>query len=56
MRAEIMVDEVKCAGCRACEMICSYHHNRGFFGPSVSGIQLCRMAENSEHEYAIRFE
>jgi len=37
----ILVDAVKCAGCRYCEMLCSFHHE-GKFSPSLSRVTVIK--------------
>ena len=37
----ILVDATQCAGCRVCELACSYHHE-GLFSPSLSRIDVIK--------------
>lgn len=37
----IVGETKKCAGCRACELACSYHH-RQLFSPSIASIRIKR--------------
>ena len=37
----ILVDAEKCAGCRYCEMVCSFHHE-GVFSPSLSRVTVIK--------------
>jgi Fe-S-cluster-containing hydrogenase component 2 len=37
----ILVDAEKCAGCRCCEMVCSFHHE-GAFSPSHSRVTVMK--------------
>jgi Fe-S-cluster-containing hydrogenase component 2 len=36
---KLSVDAEKCSGCRYCELVCSYHHNK-VFNPSLSRITV----------------
>ncbi len=38
----IVVDAAKCSGCRVCELVCSYHHEKRF-SPSLSRIDVVKM-------------
>ena len=37
----LLVDAEICAGCRYCEMVCSFHHE-GRFGPSLSRVRVIK--------------
>lgn len=37
----ILVDAERCAGCRYCEMLCSFHHE-GKFSPSLSRVTVIK--------------
>lgn len=37
----IIVDAERCAGCRYCEMLCSFHHERKF-SPSLSRVTIIK--------------
>ena len=41
----------KCVGCRACELICSYHHKKVFM-PSISSIKVYEL-EKGKYEVSI---
>lgn len=38
----LSIDAEKCTACRACELVCSYHHE-GVFSPSLSRIRVVRL-------------
>jgi Fe-S-cluster-containing hydrogenase component 2 len=38
----LSIDAEKCTACRACELVCSYHHE-GIFSPSLSRIRVVRL-------------
>ena len=38
---ELATDADKCTGCRSCEIICSYHHNK-VFNRRMSSIEAIR--------------
>jgi Fe-S-cluster-containing hydrogenase component 2 len=38
----IVVDETQCAGCRICELVCSYSHE-GVFSPKLSRIEVVKI-------------
>jgi Fe-S-cluster-containing hydrogenase component 2 len=37
----ILVDKAQCAGCRVCELVCSYYHE-GKFSPSLSRVDVIK--------------
>lgn len=42
MRKMIMIDIIKCGGCRTCEMICSWSHNKGEINPRRGRISVVK--------------
>lgn len=40
-KMKIAIDSKSCYGCRACELICSFHHT-GAFSPESSSIKIKR--------------
>ncbi|KUO42973.1 MAG: hypothetical protein APU95_02465 [Hadesarchaea archaeon YNP_N21] len=40
----------KCVGCRACELICSYHHRKVFW-PSIASIKVTNLGKG---KYSVR--
>ncbi len=40
--AKLIVHNEKCTGCRACEIACSYHHQKKF-NPRLASLQVHRM-------------
>lgn len=48
----LKVDNEKCTGCRACEVACSYHHER-IFSPRIASLEIRR--EEKELEISIIF-
>ena len=42
MRKMIMIDTNKCGGCRTCEMVCSWFHNKGEFNPRRGRISVIK--------------
>ena len=36
---KIVIETEHCAGCRTCELACSYHHKK-VFSPSISSIEI----------------
>lgn len=45
MTKPVVADESKCTGCRICEMVCSFAHNRNF-NPRRSRISILRNEES----------
>lgn len=43
----ILSDEAKCTGCRACEVICAFHHTRTFSRANTS-IRVSRIEGTGE--------
>lgn len=41
-----------CTGCRACEVVCSYHHE-GFFSRKMGSIYVRRMERKGEFEIVV---
>lgn len=41
----IRLDEAKCTGCRACEVLCAFHHTRTFTRANAS-IRVARVEVN----------
>jgi len=37
---KIQIDAEKCTGCRSCEIICSFIHNKGFIKPRSSRVRV----------------
>jgi len=46
----LFLDTSRCTGCRACEIACSYHHQK-VFAPSISSIRVFRNNKEGEMEY-----
>ena len=44
MSARVTFETTNCAGCRTCEIACSYHH-RKLFQPSISSIEIMEIPE-----------
>ena len=39
----ILLDPIKCKGCRLCEAACSFHHSgHNFFSPHISSTKISR--------------
>lgn len=45
MAKPVVVDESKCTGCRICEIVCSFAHNKNF-NPRRSRISILKDEEN----------
>ena len=41
----VLTNATTCVGCRACELMCSFHHE-GVFSPEMSSIKISRDNQN----------
>lgn len=49
---KIETNATACTGCRICELVCSFHHQR-VFAPELSSIKVTRNNRNGEVEMSI---
>ena len=49
----IIIDQEKCTGCRACELACSFHHIKSF-NRSISSIKVSRDENKREISIMIK--
>jgi len=49
---KILINDEACYGCRTCELICSFHHDR-VFSPELSSIKVLRNNLTGEIDWSI---
>lgn len=49
---KLIVHPQNCSGCRVCEVVCTFHHNK-VFGRKTSSVEVNRMERKGEFEIII---